>query len=185
MRPIYTSTFNINPCFLIVIGKLTVLLWPRSTSINISSVNSRGRVDGQTWPTSMTSTITWGRVAGLLIHTSTTFTNCIIKWVIVAGLKISMPTTFLSQRHFYTFFLKTFIITVTMVSEKWLVLRDRYCRLKSPHIVNTTFSASRYLGVMDGGMGFLLLLFWSMLSERHTLILCSLFLCDCSGRRMD
>ena len=115
LRPISTSTLNINPCYPISRRKVTGLLWPRFTYINIPSAITRVIVDGQTLPTSMTSVITWGRLVVLLRPMPTTLTTCTITWVIVYGIKIPMSTTFLSQRHISTLFLGTFIVIVTTV----------------------------------------------------------------------
>ena len=111
--PISTSTFNVNYCYPIARERVDGIFWPRSTSINIPSTITRGRVTGQTWPISTTSTITWGGVSGHLIPMSTTFTTSTITWGRVDGIKRPMSTTFLDQRHFKTFFFITFIIVVT------------------------------------------------------------------------
>ena len=76
------------------------ILWPISTSINISSTITRGKVAGQAWPMSTTSKITWGRVAGLLRHMSINSITSMSNWVIGGGLKRPMSTALLSWRHF-------------------------------------------------------------------------------------
>ena len=65
MIHISNSPFNINLCSSVSRIRMAGLLSPRSTYINISSVITRGRVPGKTWPTSTISAITWGRVAGM------------------------------------------------------------------------------------------------------------------------
>ena len=113
--PIYTSYFNIKSCYHIARGIVAGILWPRSTSINISSTITSGILDGQTWPTSTTSVINWGRADDLLRPMSTTFTTSTIARRRVDGLKRPMYMTFLTQRHFNTFFFRTFIVVVTTV----------------------------------------------------------------------
>ena len=113
MIHVSTYTFNINSCSLINRGRVAGLLWPRSTSINISSTVTRGRVSGKNWPTSTTSTVTWVRVAGLLIPMSTTFMNYLVTWGRVAGINRPMPINFLSQVHSNTFFFVNSGIVVT------------------------------------------------------------------------
>ena len=75
-RPISTSPFNINYCYLIARGIVAGGLWPISTSISISS--ARRRVFGHNLPTSATSVIIWGIVAGILIPITTTFMTSVI-----------------------------------------------------------------------------------------------------------
>ena len=111
--PISTSPFNINYCSPIARGSVAGLLWPRSTSTNISSTIKRIRVAGHNLPTSTTSFITWVRVAGLLIPVPKTFTNFPISWLTVAGIKRHMSINFLTQRYFNKFFFRTFLVVVT------------------------------------------------------------------------
>ena len=108
--PISTSYFNIKSCYHIARGIVAGILWPRSTSINISSTITSGILDGQTWPTSTTFVITWGRAYGLLMPMSKTFTTSTITWRRVDGLKRPMSITFRTQRHFNTFFFRTFML---------------------------------------------------------------------------
>ena len=105
-RPIYTCTFNTNYCFPIVRWRVDGLLWPISNFIIISSMIKRVKVSDYTWPTSMTYTITWVRVAGILRHMSTTFK---IAWLKMTGIKRPMSPTFLTQRHWNKFSFITFI----------------------------------------------------------------------------
>ena len=112
-RPISKSPFNINSCYPIARVRVAGILWRISTSINIFSAIRRGIVSGHTWPTSMTSAITWGRLAGLLRPMLKTFTTSTITWVTVAVLKRPMSTTFLPQRHFKNIFFGTFVVAVT------------------------------------------------------------------------
>ena len=125
MRDIFIYPFNINSHFLIARVIADVLLWPISTSINISSVNNIGRVAGQTWPTSMTSAIIWGRLAGLLRPMSTTFAASTINLGRMAGIKRPMSTNFPSQRHVNTFL---FITSITVIK---IMVRRMY-GLKKP-----------------------------------------------------
>ena len=113
MRPISSSTFTINPCSPISRGRVSGLLWPGFTSINVSSTITRVRVAGQTWSMFTTSMITWGIVDGLKRPMSTTFTTSAINWGRVASIKKTMSMTYLSQRHFNTFFLRTYGVVVT------------------------------------------------------------------------
>ena len=78
MRPISTSPFNIKYCSPIERGRVSGVLWPRSTSTNISYMITIGRVDGLKIPMSTTSVITGGRVDGF---------------------KRPMPTSSLTQSH--------------------------------------------------------------------------------------
>ena len=112
LRRISISYFNINYCFLIARGILAGLLWPRSTSINISSATTRRRVSGKTWPTSMTYAITWGRVASPLRPMSTNFTTSTINWGRVDGRRRNMSTNFLSWRKFHTLLFITFVTVI-------------------------------------------------------------------------
>ena len=91
-RPISTSPFNMNSCSLIAIGRVSGILWLRSTYINIYSAIMRGRVAGHTWPTSTVSVITWG---------------------IVAGIKRRMSMNLLTQRHFNILFFRNFVVNIT------------------------------------------------------------------------
>ena len=93
LRPISTSLFRINYCYIIVKVIVAVILWPRSTSINISSNIMRRIVAGQTWPNSTTSLINWVRVAGILRPMSITLITSNIHWLRVTGLKRPMSTT--------------------------------------------------------------------------------------------
>ena len=113
MRPICTSPFNINSCFLVCRGRGAGILRTISTYINISSVIMRVIVAGQTWPKFMTSAITWGRFAGLFRPTPTTSTTSAINWVGMDGLKRPMSNNLLSWRHFHTVLLRTFISFVS------------------------------------------------------------------------
>ena len=112
MIPIYTYPFKINSCYPIARGRVAGLLWTISTYINIYSNITRGRVTGHTWPASKTSAITWGRVAGLLIPMSITFTTSTSTWGTVDGTKRPMSTHLLIQRHFNNFF-RNFVVVVT------------------------------------------------------------------------
>ena len=94
LRPIYTSTFNINSCFHIARGWFFGLLWPRFVYINIYSTITRVKVSVQDWPTYISSMITSGRLSSLKRPIGA---NCLI------------------QRHFKTFFFRTFIVFVTTV----------------------------------------------------------------------
>ena len=98
---------------LVSLSLLLILLWPRYTSINISSMITRFRVAGNTWPISTTSTIALGRVAGILRHLSNNF---MITWRKVAGLSRPMYKTLLTQRHFNNIFFGNFPVIFTM---KW------------------------------------------------------------------
>ena len=98
MRPISTSTFNINYCSLIAIGIVDGLLWPRSTSTNITTMISFA--------------IICGRLAGLKRTMSTTSS---IAWGIVSGLKRYISTYFFTQRHLNTFLSVNFIVVVATV----------------------------------------------------------------------
>ena len=109
LMSISTSPFNVNSYYPIARGRVDGLLWTRSTSINITSVITRGIVAGQNWPPSTTSAIARGRVSGLLRPMPTTFTTSKITWVIMAGIKRPMPTIFLTWIHSDTFFFRTFI----------------------------------------------------------------------------
>ena len=115
LRHIVTSHFNTNYFSLIDIERVTVILWPRSTSVNISPTITRGIVARKTWPTSTTSAITRGRVSGILMPTSTTFNTYSINWGKVSGINRPMYMTFLSQKHLHAFFFRTFITTVMTV----------------------------------------------------------------------
>ena len=108
--PISTSPFNMKLCSLVAKGTVAGLLWLRSTYINISSAINRHRLDCHTWPTSRTSVITWGIVAGIKRPMSTTFATSEITWGRVAGLNRPMSTTFLAREHFNTFFLGTLAV---------------------------------------------------------------------------
>ena len=111
-RPISTSPFNINSCYLIVRDRFYGILWPISAYINISFTITRGGGSSHTWTKSTTSAIAWEIIAGIKIPMSTTFTTSVITWGRVAGLKIHMSTIFLAQRNFKTFFLRTFLVII-------------------------------------------------------------------------
>ena len=126
-RPKSTSPFNMNYFRPIARGRVAGILWPRSLSINISSVIKRDRVAGNTWPTSTISVITWGRVASILIPLSTTFTTSTVTWGTVAGLKRPMSATLLTRRHFDKLFFRTFNVVVMLAGGRM----DDIMRLRS------------------------------------------------------
>ena len=111
-RNIFTSPFNTNSCSPITGGRVSVLLWIRFASCNISSAIMRGNIGWSKKTYAQDHLITWVRVDGIKIPIFTTFTTSAIDWVIVSGLKWPMSTTFLTQRRFKTFFYINFMINI-------------------------------------------------------------------------
>ena len=118
LRPISTSPLNINYYYPITIGRVAGIFWTRSTYINRYSVITRGRVAGQNLPTSATSTVTWGRVAGLLRPMSKIFMAYTINWGRVSGINRPISATFISWRNFRTLFFRTFVVVVTKTGRR-------------------------------------------------------------------
>ena len=112
-RPISTSPLNINYCSLAARGRVAGLLWPRSTSINISYIITIWRVGGHTWPTSTTSAIPWFKVAALLRPMNRTIMTSKISRGTLDFLKRPVSTSFLTKIHFKNFFFRTFVIVDT------------------------------------------------------------------------
>ena len=150
LRPISNSLFDINYSSPITRGILAGKLWPRSTYINISSAITRGRVSGQTWPMYTTSNSTCVRVAGLKRHMSTALTTFTVTWGIVAGIMIPVTTNLLAQGNFKTFFIRNFIVIVTIKEGIMdIIMRQRSYDYITP-IANNTLSVSQSFDVING-----------------------------------